>query len=169
MVDISYDGIGGDILFHILRYSTKEIGRLSNISLFNVEGGTSPYLAKVSPCLAMKDFYRISAHCYLNGVIEILCKYLQSAWCKYWLPDGSTLMAWYLQVRQFWDKLRRIMLLANFVNPFHWITQIFERSDNPLIKIPNFPYLKLKIGEIMLMPAMVRPITLTLKLSKDIW
>ena len=51
MADISYGSIGRDILFHILRYSTKEIRRFSNISLCNVEGSrhlisqTSPYLA----------------------------------------------------------------------------------------------------------------------------
>ena len=41
MADISYGSIGRDILFHISRYSTKQIRRFSNISLCNVEG--SPY------------------------------------------------------------------------------------------------------------------------------
>ena len=38
MADIAYGSIGRNILFHILRYSPKEIHRLSNISLCNVEG-----------------------------------------------------------------------------------------------------------------------------------
>ena len=54
MADISYGSIGRDILFHISRYSTKEIRRFSNISLCNVEGSRLPYLA-ILPYLAMKD------------------------------------------------------------------------------------------------------------------
>ena len=54
MVDISYGSIGRDILFHILRYSTQEIRRFSNISLFNVEG-SHHLIWQNPPYLAAKD------------------------------------------------------------------------------------------------------------------
>ena len=54
MADISYGSIGRDILFHILRYSTKEIHRFSNISLCNV-GESHHLIWKTSPYLAMMD------------------------------------------------------------------------------------------------------------------
>ena len=64
-----------------------------------------------------------------NGVIETFCKYLQSIRRKYWLADWSTLRAWHLQVRQFWDKIRRILPFASFVYRFHWITpKLWEKT-----------------------------------------
>ena len=61
--------------------------------------GHIPLSGKVSPYLVTKDSYKISAQCYVNVVIEILCKYFQLAQCKYRLADGSTLRAWHLQGR----------------------------------------------------------------------
>ena len=78
MADISYGSIGRDILFHISRYSTKEIRRFSNISLCNVEG-THHLIWQTSHLICQRRILaKVAAQNYVNGVIEILCKYLQS-------------------------------------------------------------------------------------------
>ena len=71
MADISYGSTSRDILFHILRYSGKEISRLSNILLCNVQG-THPLtwqqriLTKVTvPCCQWdyRDFVQVLVLC----------------------------------------------------------------------------------------------------------
>ena len=101
MVDISYGSIGRYILFHILRYFTEEIRDFSNISLYNVEGAHHLIWQTSHLIWQRRILAKVSAQCYVNGVIEVLSKYLQSARCKYRLADGSNLRAWHLQVRQF--------------------------------------------------------------------
>ena len=86
----------------------NKICRLPNISLCYVENGTALYLA-VSLIWQRRIHIKGAARCYVNGVIETFCKYLQSARRKHWLADGSTLRAWHLPVRQFRDKVRRII------------------------------------------------------------
>ena len=128
MADISYGSTSRDILFHILRYSGKEISRLSNISLCNVEG-THPLIWQKFPLMwQWRILAKLPVQCYVNGIIEILYKYVQSARSKYWLADGSTLRAWHLQVRQFWDKIRRIIPVADSAYLFHWITLKFWKK-----------------------------------------
>ena len=69
---------------------------------------------------------------HVNGDIEISCKYLQSPRHKYRPADGSTLRDWHLQVRHFWDKIRRILPFADFVYFSHWITLLFwKKIYNP--------------------------------------
>ena len=58
--------------------------------------------------------------------------YLQSAWR---MADGSTLKAWDLQVRQFWDKIRRTLPFASFVYGFHWITPKFWKKFLKSLKL----------------------------------
>ena len=71
MADISYGSIGRDILFHILRYSTKEIGRLSNVSLCYVEG-THPLIWQKFPLIwQWRIPVKVPVQCYVNVVIEI--------------------------------------------------------------------------------------------------
>ena len=83
MVEISYGSTSRDILFDILRFSTKEIFRFSNISLYNVEG-THHIIWQTSHLIWQRRILvKVPAECYVNGVIEFLCKYLQSAQCKY--------------------------------------------------------------------------------------
>ena len=49
--------------------------------------GHIPYLAKVSLIWQRMILVGVAAQCYVNGAIEILCKYLQSARRKY-IPAG---------------------------------------------------------------------------------
>ena len=85
-MDISYGSIGRYVLFHILRYFTEEIGRFSNISLCNVEG-THHLIWQTSHLIWQRVILaKVSAQYYVNGVIEILCKYLQS--CSVQVPAG---------------------------------------------------------------------------------
>ena len=70
----------------MLRVSAKGIFRFSNIYYYVMFKG---HITLSGKHLALSG--------YVNGVIEILCKYLQSARHKYRLADGSTLRAWHLQ------------------------------------------------------------------------
>ena len=93
MVDISYGSTRRDIPFHILRYSSKKICRFSIISLCNVEGSRLLFWQTFHLIWQRRILAKVAAQCYVNGVIEILCEYLQSARRKYRLADGSTLRA----------------------------------------------------------------------------
>ena len=84
MADIAYGSIGRDILFHILRYATKEIHRFSNRSICNVEGTHHLIWQTSHHIWQQRILTKVAAQCYVNGVIEILCKYLQSQLGKLW-------------------------------------------------------------------------------------
>ena len=130
MADMSYGSIGRDILFHILRYSAKEIRRLWNRALCNVEG-THHLIWQTSHLIWQQRLLaKIPAQCYVNGVVEIFYKYLQSARRKYWLADGSALSGWHLKVRQSWNKILRILPFASLVYCFHWIIPKLLRKKN---------------------------------------
>ena len=69
MADISYGSTSGDILFHILRYSSKEICRLAIISLCYVEG-THPLTWQKFPLIWQRRILtKVAAQCYVNGAI----------------------------------------------------------------------------------------------------
>ena len=66
---------------------------------------------------------------HVNGDIEISCKYLQSPRHKYRPANGSTLRDWHLQVRHFWDKIRRILPFADFVYFFPLNNSLILEKD----------------------------------------
>ena len=95
-----------DILFHILRYSTKEICRFSNRLLCNVEG-THQLIWQTSHLIwQQRILAKVAAQCYCNGVMEILCTYLQSHLGKLW--SNIPFLGMYLYLEDLFHKWANI-------------------------------------------------------------